>query len=51
MIMIKMNNERNKDEHEHTFTTIKAKPVTLKENYDYFGKSGILEFLHRLLQY
>ncbi|NMA05597.1 MAG: 1-acyl-sn-glycerol-3-phosphate acyltransferase [Acholeplasmataceae bacterium] len=36
--MIKMNNERNKDEHEHTFTTIKAKPVTLKENYDYFGK-------------
>ena len=33
-----MNNNRKNDEHEHTFKTIEAKPVTLKKNYDYFGK-------------
>ena len=28
----------NNKENEHTFKTIEAKPVTLKDNYDYFGK-------------
>ena len=33
---------KTNDEAEHTFKTIEAKPVTLSENFDYFGQK-----LHR----
>lgn len=47
---------KTNDEAEHTFKTIEAKPVTLSENFDYFGQklhrrilSKILVFLIKVL--
>lgn len=44
-------NEMQIDENEHTYQTIKARPVKLKENYDYFNLKWYRRFLSRVLSF
>lgn len=39
------NKDVNQNENEHTFKTIEARPVTLKDDYDFFGRKWYLRIL------